>query len=57
MDLDDPDMTRDSVFTTGIGWYERMETGVSLSEVMALKHCIEDTEHLRFKLRMVGILI
>ena len=32
-----------------------METSVSSSEFIALKHCIEDTEHLRFKLRMFGI--
>ena len=36
---------------------ERMETSASLSEFMTLKHCFEDMEHLRFKLRIFGISI
>ena len=58
----DTDMTYGATFTTDTGtfkWLSRrqqtVETSVSSSEFIALKHCIEDTEHLSFKLRMFGI--
>ena len=42
-----------------VKWLSRrqqtVETSAFLSEFIALKHCIEDIEHLRFKLRMFGI--
>ena len=42
-----------------VKWLSRrqqtVETSAFLSEFIALKQCIEDVEHLRFKLRMFGI--
>jgi hypothetical protein len=42
-----------------VKWLSRrqqtVETSAFSSEFIALKHCIEDVEHLRFKLRMFGI--
>jgi PAS domain-containing protein len=42
-----------------VKWYSKrqqtVETSAFSSEFIALKHCIEDVEHLRFKLRMFGI--
>ena len=44
-----------------VKWLSRrqqtVETSAFSSEFIALKQCIEDVEHLRFKLRMFGILI
>ena len=34
---------------------QAVETSAFLSEFIALKQCIEDVEHLRFKLRIFGI--
>ena len=34
---------------------QTVETSAFSSEFIALKHCIEDIEHLRFKLRMFGV--
>ena len=42
-----------------VKWHSKRQTTVETSafssEFIAMKHCIEDIEHLRFKLRMFGI--
>ena len=42
-----------------VKWFSKrqqtVETSAFSSEFIALKHCIEDIEHLRFKLRMFGV--
>ena len=42
-----------------VKWYSKrqqtVETSAFSSEFIAMKHCLEDVEHLRFKLRMFGI--
>ena len=42
-----------------VKWYSKrqqtVETSAFSSEFIAMKHCIEDIEHLRFKLRMFGV--
>ena len=42
-----------------VKWYSKrqqtVETSAFSSEFIAMKHCLEDIEHLRFKLRMFGI--
>jgi hypothetical protein len=42
-----------------VKWHSKrqqtVETSAFSSEFIAMKHCIEDIEHLRFKLRMFGI--
>ena len=34
---------------------QTVETSAFLSEFIAMKHCIEDIEYLRFKIRMFGV--